>query len=150
MKKLSLKFVLVIAVFTVASSYAAMRTHKSFGDYKVIYSAFNSSFISPEIANIYSITRGKNRGLINISILKGDTVGSTGGRPAVVKGYVSNIMGQQQQLEFFEVRESSATYYLSQFRFENEDFMTFKISVQLEPGLPAEDLSFQRTFYHDK
>ena len=147
MKKASLIFVVALTTIIMSTSYAASKSYKSFGDYRVIYSAFNSSFISPEIANIYGITRGKNRGLINIAVIEGDT---TGGQPAVVKGFVSNIMAQQQKLEFFEVREGNATYYLAQFRFENEDFMTFKISVQRQPGQPAEEISFQRTFYHDQ
>jgi hypothetical protein len=147
MKNISLIITIVITAFTIASSHAAVETYKSFGDHKVVYSAFNSAFISPEIASIYNITRGKNKGLVNISVTRANAIG---GKPAVVKGYVSNIMAQQQKLDFFEVQEGSATYYLAQFRFENEDFMTFKISVQLEPGQQAREISFQRTFYHDK
>jgi uncharacterized protein DUF4426 len=131
-------------------SLAASEPYKNFKDYKVLYSAFNSSFISPEIASTYSITRGKNRGLVNIAVLPNNAKANTGGKPALVSGYVSNIIAQQQKLEFFEVNEGTATYYLAPFRFENEDFMTFKIRVQPDPDKPADEISFQRTFYHDK
>ena len=142
---------LLIGFFIFISiSQAANEPYKNFKDYKVLYSAFNSSFISPEIASTYSITRGKNRGLINIAILPKDAKANTGGKPALVSGYVSNIIAQQQKLEFFEVAEGTATYYLAPFRFENEDFMTFKIRVQPDPDKPAGEISFQRTFYHDK
>ena len=139
-----------IVLFTAGTASADNKTRKDFADFAVLYSAFNSSFISPEIANAYSIARGKNRGLVNIAILPNDATPGTGGRPALVKGYVSNIFAQQQALEFFEVSEGSATYYLAPFRFENEDFLTFKISVQPDPDKPASEVSFQRTFYHDK
>ena len=158
MKNISRVFIrtLVIAPlligFSILSSIsqAANEPYKNFKDYKVLYSAFNSSFISPEIASTYSITRGKNRGRVNIAVLPNNADANTGGKAALVRGYVSNIIAQQQNLEFFEVSEGTATYYLAPFRFENEDFMTFKIRVQPDPDKPAEEISFQRTFYHDK
>jgi hypothetical protein len=130
--------------------HAANESEKSFKDYKVVYSAFNSSFISPEIANTYSIIRGKDRGLVNIAVLPHDAKPGSGGKPALVSGYVKNIIAQQQKLEFFEVSEGSATYYLAPFHFENEDFLTFKIQVQPDPSKPADEISFQRTFYYEK
>ncbi len=147
-----------LAISTLASiffalalpGYGADKSEKSFRDYKVLYSAFNSSFISPEIANTYSIIRGKDRGLVNIAVLSAHTNTTSGGKPALVSGYVKNIIGQQQKLEFFEVNEGSATYYLAPFHFENNDFMTFKIQVQPDPNKPADEISFQRTFYYEK
>ena len=120
--------------------------YREFGNYKVYYSAFNSSFISPDIASKYDITRGKDKGLINIAVVPDEI---EGGRAALVTGYVSNIFQQRQELDFFEVREGSVVYYLAAFRFENEDPLTFKISVKPHPDKPSYNLSFQRTFYHD-
>ncbi|MBV1931929.1 MAG: DUF4426 domain-containing protein [Porticoccaceae bacterium] len=142
----------LVSIFVALSppGNAADESEKSFKDYKVLYSAFNSSFISPEVANTYSIIRGKDRGLVNIAVLPHDAKPGSGGKPALVSGYVKNIIAQQQKLEFFEVNEGSATYYLAPFHFENEDFMTFKIQIQPDPNKPADDISFQRTFYYDK
>ncbi len=131
-------------------SQAADQTSWNFKDYEVLYSAFNSRFISPEVASTYNIIRAKNRGLVNIAVLPRSAKTGSGGKPALVKGYVSNIIMQKQQLDFFEVNEGSATYYLASFRFDNEDYMTVKITVQPDPNEPAEDISFQRTFYHDR
>jgi len=134
---------LLIALLTF-NAQAGNKPYKEFGNIKVYYSSFSSSFILPEVASAYNITRGKDKGLVNISVIVDDKVG---GKTALVKGTVSNIFAQQQKLKFFEVREGNTVYYLAPFEFENEDSMTFKIQVQPDPNKPAHSLSFQNKFY---
>ncbi|MGV6807995.1 MAG: DUF4426 domain-containing protein [bacterium] len=141
------KLILLISMFFFAMAATAESTpYKAFGDDKVFYSAFNSSFIEPSIADTYRITRGKDKGLVNIALITNDEVG---GKTAAVSGSVSNIFQQSQTLSFFEVREGDSVYYLAPFDFENEDFLTFKIEVKANPQAPAYSLSFQKTMYHD-
>jgi len=121
------------------------KTYKKFGQYNIFYSAFNSTFIDPDIAVANKIIRGKDKGLVNIAVV----VGSGSGNPAAISGSVSNIFQMSQTLEFVEVREQNAVYYLAPFEFEHEDFLTFKISVQPDPNKPAYDLKFQKKMYHD-
>ena len=142
-KKLLWLPLLALLAFSV---HADNKPYKEFGDYKVFYSSFNSSFILPEIASVYNITRGKDKGLVNIAVLLGDQAGGT---TALVKGTVSNMLAQQQVLKFFEVREGNVVYYLAPFEFDNEDSMTFKIQVQPNPNKPSKSLSFQNKFYYD-
>ncbi len=142
-KKLLWLPLLALLAFSV---HADNKPYKEFGDYKVFYSSFNSSFILPEIASVYNITRGKDKGLVNIAVLLGDQAGGT---TALVKGTVSNMLAQQQVLKFFEVREGNTVYYLAPFEFDNEDSMTFKIQVQPDPNKPSKSLSFQNKFYYD-
>jgi len=125
---------------------AENKPYKEFGNIKVFYSSFNSSFILPDVASAYNITRGKDKGLVNISVIVND---KTGGTTALVKGAVFNIFAQQQKLTFLEVREGDIVYYLAPFEFENEDSMTFKIQIQPDPNKPAYSISFQNKFYHD-
>lgn len=129
-----------------SASFADTQTFKSFGDKKVYFSAFNSSFITPEIADTYKITRGKDKGLVNITLVEDN---KTGGRTAEVVGSVSNIFAQRQELEFFEVREGDTVYYLAPFTFENEDFLTFTINVRDDMAKQPYSVTFQRTMYHD-
>ncbi len=150
MKKTSQILTLLFIACAWLGARAANDTQQTFAGYEIVYSAFNSSFISPEVAATYHIIRGKDRGLVNIAVLKTGADVNIGGKPALVTGYVSNILGQRQQLAFVEVNEGTATYYLAPFRFQNEDFMTFKIRVQQDPDKPADELSFQRTFYRDR
>ncbi|MFZ2207865.1 MAG: DUF4426 domain-containing protein [Porticoccaceae bacterium] len=139
---------LMVPLLIFAGSLSADdRPFREFGDYRVYYSAFNSSFVSPEVAAAYDIVRGRDRGLVNIAVMPAGTIG---GRPAVVNGQVANIFAQSQELKFLEVREGDAVYYLAPFNFENEDSLTFNITVKPNPDMPSYTLSFQRTFYRDR
>lgn len=137
------------ALFTLvaqAQPRPEVTSDRAFGDYRVVFSAFNSSFLQPDIAARHNITRGRNRGLVNIALVEGDR---TTGRPAIVEGTVTDIMSRQTALEFFEVREGDATYYLAPFTFSNQDPLTFRINVQAEADGTVMPVSFQRTFYRD-
>lgn len=142
----SLSLLLLIASLSF-SALADNRPYKEYGDLTVFFSAFNSSFIQPDIARSYNIVRGKDKGLVNIAVVK---KGRAGGIPARVKGTVSNIFGQQQVLEFAEIREEGVVYYLAPFRFDKEDWMTFKIDVSPDADKATHSLTFQRKFYVDE
>jgi len=126
---------------------AQQKPYESFGEYKVFYSVFNSGFIKPEVASAYNITRGKDKALINLAVLKGDIVG---GIPAQVSGTASNLMQQSRKLDFFEVREKDAVYYLASLRFTNEEVMNFTIEVKPDPNGPVYTLEFSKTLHVDK
>ena len=123
--------------------------YKQYGEYKIFYSAFNSSFIDPDIAVANDIVRGKDKGLVNIAVAKIPGVAL----PATVTGKVSNIIQQTQTLEFVAVREQNTVYYLAPFEFDNEDFLTFKIRVLPESDGPQRtypyDFKFQKKMYVD-
>ncbi len=150
--------VLSVTLAFAALALAADTQHqKTFAHHTVHYSAFNSSFVLPEVASAYNIARGKDRGLVNIALLE---EGRTGGLPARVEGTYANMLAQTWSLEFVEVIEEGVVYYLAPFKFENEDSLTFKIKVTpasdtqtVSPaatGQAVYELSFQRKFYHDK
>jgi hypothetical protein len=141
MKYLFILFSLVLSL----TAQAEQHNVKQHGDHKIFFSAFNSTFIDPDIAVANQIVRGKDKGLVNIAVV----LDAGSGEPAVITGNVYNIFQMSQKLEFFEVREQDTVYYLAPFEFENEDFLTFKISVQTEPGVPAYQLKFQKKMYHD-
>lgn len=129
-----------------ATALAQETSFKEFGNYEIHYSAFNSSFISPEVASVYDINRGKDRGLVNIAVVP---EGAESGETALVEGAVTDLLQRQQTLEFVEIREGDAVYYLAPFRFGNEDPLTFRISVTPTDSDEAYDFNFQRTLYQD-
>ena len=91
--------------------------YKQHGDYKIFFSAFNSSFIDPNIAVANNIVRGKGKGIVNIAVMETLAVGT----PSSVSGQVFNILQQSQSLEFVAIKEGLALYYLAPFEFDNED-----------------------------
>lgn len=121
--------------------------YKQHGDYKIFFSAFNSSFIDPNIAVANNIVRGKGKGIVNIAVMETLAVGT----PSTVSGRVFNILQQSQSLEFVAIKEGLALYYLAPFEFDNEDYLTFKITVKPNNGKPSYtyDFKFQKKMYHD-
>jgi hypothetical protein len=141
-----MKYLIILCSIVLSlSAQADQHNYKTHGDHKIFFSAFNSTFIDPDIAVANQIVRGKDKGLVNIAVV----LKAGSGQPAIITGNVYNIFQMSQKLEFFEVREQDTVYYLAPFEFENEDFLTFKISVQPDPAVPAYQLKFQKKMYHD-
>lgn len=141
-----MKYLIILCSLVLSlTAQADQHNYKNYGDHKIFFSAFNSTFIDPDIAVANKIVRGKDKGLVNIAVVL-----ETGtGQHAIISGNVFNIFQMSQKLEFFEVREQDTVYYLAPFEFENEDFLTFKISVKTDPNKPAYQLKFQKKMYHD-
>ncbi|MGB2115187.1 MAG: DUF4426 domain-containing protein [Porticoccaceae bacterium] len=131
---------------SIALSEPLKQSHyKQHGDIKIFYSAFESSFIAPEVAVAYNFVRGKDKGLVNIAVVQ--TLGQ--GMPANITGQVSNILQQSQQLEFIPIKEQNTIYYLAPFEFDNEDFLTFKIKVDSPISKGPYSFKFQKKMYHN-
>ena len=116
------------------------------GNYDIHYNAFSSSSLSAEIAKQYGIIRGGNQGVVNIVVRKKKDNGD-GPAQATVSGTVHNLLSQRNALKFREAREEEAIYYLAPFRFDNEDTLTFKITVQPAGEGDSHEFSFNRTLY---
>ena len=144
----TLKWQLIfLFIFFGDNTHANDSIFKQVGEYKIFFSAFNSSFIPADIASSYKIVRGKDRGLVNISIMKDIAVGV----PVQIKGEVSNILQQSQKLKFFPVQEGKSLYYLAPFEFDNEDYLTFSINIEHESKIeiPNYTFKFQKKMYTD-
>jgi hypothetical protein len=112
------------------------------GGFRIVYSAFNSTFIQPEIAQRYQLRRGRDAGLINIAVV--DSANRT--HPALLSGRVSNIFQQQQSLEFITIDEGDAIYYLAPFEIDGESFLSFTVTVD-SAGQPLKSFNFKKRFY---
>lgn len=119
------------------------------GKYEVHYNAFNSTFLQPNVAQSYGITRGKTRGLLNVSILEKQADGSTKPVVAVINGKATNLTSQVQALEFRQIRESNALYYIAEYAFTDDQILRFNLQVQPDPNSAATDIKFEQRFYVD-
>ena len=106
-----------------------IKTFQKFGAYTVHYTVFNSKSIPPEVAKIHNLTRGKDLAFINISLTKTENGTTSLGIPALVKSKAINLMQQTKSLEFMEIKEPDATYYLAPLRYTNEEDLRFEVSV---------------------
>jgi hypothetical protein len=140
---------LVIGALFMDQASAQTDISKTFGDYKVYYSVFNSSFITPEIAEIYGLTRAADQAIINISLIRTSPEGDSLGLSARISGQTRNLIMQSLPLRFIEIDEGDATYYLSDFFFEDQDPLHFTIEVSHEGIRVPYEVNFTRTLYHD-
>ena len=137
-------FILALSL-TSLNSYA--ESSKEFGDYVVHYNAFRSDTLSAEVAKKYNLTRANNRVLINIAVLK--KVMDTTGKPtsSAVTGHASNLTGQLKQLEFKEVTEGNAIYYLAETKISDGEFLKFELKILPEGETIATKVRFDKRFF---
>ncbi len=140
---------LLLSVFA-NNTLASDKAYEVFGKYKVYFSVFNSSFISPEIAQSYELVRGKDRALINIAVVEMKTESDSYGLRAVVNGHSANLLQQQRELDFTEISEQGAVYYIASTRFTNEEILHFEVSVKPDPNKAPLVLKFSKKLYVDK
>ena len=112
--------------------------------YDIHYNAFNTMMVTPEIAQAYGFTRARNRALLNVSVIDNVTKKSL---PAVVTGTRKNIIGQILPLEFLQINEQNAIYYIAQLRFTEEEMWRFELQIQPDLNADAIPLKFSQTFF---
>ena len=123
-------------------SYAEQAIHSQ--KYDIHYNAFNTMIVTPEVAQTYGFTRARNRALLNVSVIDKVTKKSL---PAVVTGTRTNIIGQVLPLEFQQIKEQNAIYYIAQLRFTEEEMWRFELKIQPDLNAKAIPLKFSQIFY---
>lgn len=125
-----------------------VESSKTFGPYEILYSIVPTTFISEAVAASYQITRAKDQALINVSVRKKVDKNDVA-QTAVVKGTYSDLM-QSKTLNFREVREKDALYYIAAFRHGDKELLRFDLKVQVDPQLPAQTITFSRKLFVDE
>src|SRR5690554_605134 len=138
---------LLMLVFTLPVS--AQGDSQTFGDYTVHYSVFNSTFIKPDIAQTYGLIRARDRALINVSVTRTDGDITILGLPSQIRGQASNLLQQQQQLDFKEISDGQATYYIAALRHSHEETFNITLQIQSHPDQTPWLVRFPRTLYVD-
>lgn len=135
---------LIISVLTM--SYASAENMQKLGAMNVHYMAIGSTFFTPEIAKAYKITRSRYNGLVNISVLD-NTKEGTPAKTVSINGQAKNNLGQFKTLEFTEVKEGDAIYYLAQVNYNDEETLHF--TLEINDGKEQQTLKFSQKFYVD-
>ena len=147
---------LLISILMLTSSYSAfaqinqtkeIQTFQKFGAYTVHYNVFNSKDVPSEVANIYKLTRSRDIALVNISLTKTEKDATTLGLPAKVSVKAVNLMQQSKPLEFKEIKEPDATYYIASLRHTNEEDIRFEVSVLPEGEDKPLTVNFTRKLF---
>lgn len=128
---------------------AQSNAYEEFGNYRVFYSVFNSTFLQPDIAELHGFSRASNRALINIALIHSSDEGDSLGLPARVEGSAQNLIMQNKPLNFVEIRDGDAVYYLASFSFNNEEPLHFTVTVDHEGTATPHEVKFTKTLYRD-
>jgi hypothetical protein len=132
---------IAISAFT---PFAQAEQKQQLGPYEAHFVVVNTTFFSEEIASRYDVTRGRDRALVNVSFL------DESGTPVSVTltGTITNLLSQVQPLDFREVREGPAIYYLAEIRHTDRETLRFRIQVVTPDGRERE-LAFQQQMFWD-
>ena len=141
-----IKCLLAITISLVVMAYASAENMKKLGSMNVHYMAIGSTFFTPEIAKAYGITRSRYNGLVNISVLDNTKLGNPA-KTISINGQAKNNLGQFKNLEFTEVKEGDAIYYLAQVSYTDEETLHF--TLEITDGKEQQTLRFSQKFYVD-
>ena len=123
-------------------SFAEQAIHSQ--KYDIHYNAFNTMIVTPEVAQTYGFTRARNRALLNVAVIDKATKKPLA---AMVTGTRTNIIGQVLPLEFQQIKEQNAIYYIAQLRFTEEEMWRFELKIQPDLNAKAIPLKLSQTFY---
>lgn len=136
---LSLSILLLLS----GNAFANQNVEK-IGDLEIHYIGLPSIVLQPEIAKHYAIERSRYNGFVNISVL--DT--SKKNKPAKrvgVSGSATNLVGQKIPLEFQQVIEGEAIYYLATIKYPNDE--TYRFNILINDNGKQHRVKFTQKFY---
>lgn len=101
-----------------------------FDQFELHRSVVYTTFLTPEIAAEYGIARGKYKAILTLSV-RDVEAGEIAGRPMAITGETWDLI-RGDPLEFKEIREGPATYYIADFTFIDREWRFFEFDFQPE------------------
>lgn len=139
-------FSLTLALLLMPMFCMAEPGSKTRGEHTVYYTVFPSSFLQPEIARLYGITRSNKLAILNVSVRMATESGSVE-HPAEVSGTESDLI-YKTPLEFREIREKGAIYYLAEISTKHTEMRYFDLKVIPEGASESIDIKWQQKVHN--
>lgn len=133
-------------VGALAPASALAEQSKRLGPWEVHYNAFNSTLLRPEMAQQYNLERSSRIATLNIAVLAANEAGKPAQRVSI-EGYAMNPLSMQQNLEFQEVVEGDAVYYIAQTSFTHLE--TLRFFITMKQGKEQHELKFSKEFWEN-
>jgi len=142
------RFVLILVALLAGHGSARAQQSEMFGPYELHYSVVNTTFLEPQVAATYGIVRGDNRAILTLAVTEqGAAPGET--RNMLLQGRTWDLI-QNQELDFLEVREGKAVYYIADFKFINEEWRFFEVDFRPEDADKTYRFKFKHQLYSDE
>lgn len=118
---------------------------KEFADHIVYFNAFPTDSLPAQMTKQYGLKRSKNYAMINISVME-KGAGAPVGVKSNVTGELKNLMGQSRELEFREIKEGKAVYYIAQIGVQSKETVNFYVDIKPNGGQEKYQISFSKKF----
>ena len=115
---------------------------KVLGPWDVHYIAFDSTMLDVKIAQSYKLRRSRTEAVLNISVLNS---ADQKAQQVRISGTATDLTQKQTELNFREVKEGDAVYYLAQFPVHDQKNLNFKLDIW--QGTENQKLEFSQVFY---
>ena len=146
---IKIKIAFIGALLSILSFSSFAEKSLDFGKYTVHFNAFRSDSLTPEIAKAYQLTRRNNRMVVNITVRKNEEDGSTSPTKAKITGFASNLSSQVKNLDFREIHDGGAIYYLAQAQVSHRETLKFDLKATPEGQTITAKVKFKQQFYTD-
>ena len=134
----------ILSLLFLFQSPAFAENSKVIGDYVVHFNALPTESLPPSVASAYKIKRSKNRGLLNISVLKKG--GNFEGAEAEIKVSATNLTGQLRKIDLRKITEQNAIYYIGVFSVSDRETLDFDIRVKTADG-KTDNIKLRQQFF---
>ena len=144
----NLKNTLILSLtffFLVIGSVSQAENAKEYADHIVYYNAFPTDSLPSQMTKQYGLKRSKNYAMINISVME-KAAGIPTGVKSKVTGNLKNLMGQSRAIEFREIKEGAAIYYIAQIGIQTKEVVNFNIDIVPEGSSEKYDIKFSKQF----
>jgi len=135
----------IALILMLMSSVSQADNSKEYADHIVYINAFPTDSLPPEMTKKYALKRSKNYALVNVSVMEKGT-GSPVGAKSRVTGELKNLMGQSRTLEFREIKEGQAIYYIAQIGVQSKETVNFFITIKPDSNKEKYEMKFAKTF----
>ena len=142
-------FVTLILLALMPTIAVQAQQSEMFGPFELHYSVVNTTFLEPSVAAAYGITRGKERAIVNLSVREHLEAGGQVGRAMQLKGTTWDLLQKMEELEFQEVREGPAIYYIAELKFLNEEYRFFEVHFRPEGAQQTYTFDLKHQMYKD-
>jgi hypothetical protein len=137
----------LLAISLIAPLSAGADNSTSADGYVIHHNAFTADTLDPAIAQRYGIQRSKQRGVINVSVIKEKT-GTIGlSTAARVEVNATSLTGQKLRVPMRELKEQESVYYIGEFPIQDQETLDFAIEVTPQGAAKALHAKTSQQFF---
>ena len=122
-----LRTTLVVLSVVCALPWSVVAGQKETPEHIVYFSSIDSRLVPPLVARAHGLPRGPRYLTVSVSVHALDSQTAVS---ALVRGEVTNLLAQQVDLQFREIREQDALYYLATHTADQQDTHHYRLIVQ--------------------